>query len=117
MSTILSAVESIFKGIFNKILGPTEAQNLEDAVINFVKTDVGKLAVDAVQLASATIGDNASLRATAVAALKADLQKAGKDAETIGESTLNLFVEMAYTYVSGIVKAKTSTPAPTNSNL
>lgn len=104
LSKVLTAAEGFFKGLFADLIGAA-AEPLETAVVGFVKTDVGQLAVDSVQYASTLIGDNPTLKAAAVAKLKADLATAGKDITTIAESTLNLFIELAYTYVKGTVAA------------
>ena len=105
LSTALHAVEGFFKGVFSAILGSNEASALETAIVAFVKTDIGALALDAVQYASTLVGDNATLKAAAVTAFKADLKTAGKDVETLAESTLSLFIELAYTYAKGTVAA------------
>ncbi len=98
----LVGAEKFFEGFFKQILGSQEAKTLEQAVLDFVKTDVGKLALDAVNIASAMpITGNDQIRAAAVAQLRTDLGKAGKDASTLATSTLNLFIELAFTYVTG----------------
>jgi hypothetical protein len=114
LSKILSSIGHFFVGFFTTILGSDAAKTVEEAIIAFIKTDVGKLALDAVNYASTLPPgtSNDALRAAAVEKLKADLTAAGKDLKTIGTSSLNLFIEMAFTYVSGTI-SKIPTTAPT----
>ena len=94
---VLDAIGGYFGGVFKGLIGQA-AVTLEKAVVEFIKTDVGQLALDAVTYASTLTGQsNQQLRDTARAKLIADLKAAGKDAATIAESQLNLFIEMAYT--------------------
>jgi hypothetical protein len=105
--TAILAVAHLFVNVFKGIFSTDQGKQIEAGIVAFVKTDVGQLAVDAVQYAS-TIGGgqtNDQLRAAAVAKLKQDLVTAGKDLTAFGESVLNLFIEMAFTYVQGTVAA------------
>lgn len=104
LSTILQGAEKYFVGLGEALIGSQAAKNLEASIVGFVKDDIGAVAVDAVNYAS-TLPDTTDdgKRAAAVAKLKSDLSTAGHDITTIAESTFNLFIEMAYTYVKGTV--------------
>ena len=104
LQSVLDAIGGYFSGVFKGLIGHA-AVSLEAAVVEFVKTDVGHLALDAVSYASTLTGQsNQQLRDAARTKLIADLKAAGKDAATIAESQLNLFIEMAYTaYKSHLV--------------
>jgi hypothetical protein len=106
-SSIVSLISHLFTGTIKKLFASDAGTAIESAVVAFVKTDIGLLDLDAVQYASAipqSGKSNVELRDAAKAKLAADLKAAGHDLSTIGESMLNLFIEMAYTYASGLVK-------------
>jgi hypothetical protein len=103
--TALLGIAHLFTNIFKGIFSSDQGKQIEDGIVAFIKTDVGQLAVDAVQYASTLVGDSNTLRAAAVAKLEADLKTAGKDLTAFSESVLNLFIEMAFTYVQGTVAA------------
>jgi len=104
--TAILAVAHLFVDVFKGLFSTDQGKAIEAGIVAFIKTDIGQLAVDAVQYASTLIGkSNDQLRAAAVAKLKTDLETAGKDLTAFGESTLNLFIEMAFTYVQGTVAA------------
>jgi hypothetical protein len=104
LAKLLVMIEKGFTGFFSTLLGSDAAKSVEAGIVAFVKTDIGKLAVDAVQAISTIPGlASATARDAAIANLKADLKTAGKDAEAIADSTYNLFIEMAYTYVTGTI--------------
>lgn len=97
IGTIVKAVGGFFVTLFKGIFTSDEAKVIEGNFIDFVKTDVGKLAVDAVQVVSATMpqADGVTKRDAAVAQLIADAKAAGKDLTPLATSTLNWFVETA----------------------
>ena len=99
IGTVFHAVEGFAVEIFKDSLNSDEGKKLEDAVENFIKTDVGEIALDAVSYASTlpTGTSNADLRAAAKAKLVADLKTAGKDVVAIGDSGIELFISLAYT--------------------
>ena len=114
-SSIFSTLETFFEGFFQDILSSDAGKALEGGIVAFIKTDVGQLALDAIEYASelpAGTSDD-ELRAAAVAKLKADLVTAGKDITKIGESVLNLFIEAAYNYATGAVSGLKAIQAKT----
>jgi hypothetical protein len=86
--TIGSYLKNIGLSLFGQ-LKATIASFLND----FVKDDLGTLAVDAVQYAENLGGDGASKREAAKAKLLDDLTRAGHDAAQFGESVLNFLIE------------------------
>lgn len=111
LSSILPFLGHYFVGLWSAFLG-AEAKTIEQGIVSFVKTDVGKIAVDAVSAVNPQVLTNAAKRDAAVALLKADLVTAGKDITTLAESDFNLFIEMAYSYVKNTV-AKVTAPLTT----
>lgn len=107
LSAVLPFLTNYFEGFAEALIGSSAAKSLETGIVSFVKTDVGKLAIDAVQYADTLPpgGTNAELHAAAVTQFKADLTKAGHDITTLAESTFDLFVQAAYTYVKGTITA------------
>lgn len=117
ISSILPFLEKYFVGLGEALIGSQAAKSLEQGIVAFVKTDVGALAIDAVQYASTLTGSDTDLHAAAVAKFKTDLTAAGKDIETVGQDSFDLFIQAAYVYVKGTIsqiKPPTlpSTPAP-----
>ena len=91
-------VASIFVAIFGKAV----ADQFGSTVKAIIKTDIGKLAVDAVRVieaSSPTLGSTAK-RDAAVALLLADASKLGI---TLVQSVANLLIEIAVQYISGAV--------------
>ncbi len=78
-------------------VGGKLASDTTNFLKSFVKDEVGRIAVDVVTLIASSIpnatGDDK--RAAAVAQLKADLAKAGKDVESFAASELNWLIENA----------------------
>jgi hypothetical protein len=97
-----NAFIDFFKKIFS-FLGFTaqDAQKIEIGVTTFVKTDLGLLAVDAVEYVEAALPGAAGVdkRDAAIAKLKADAATAGKDLSAFAKSTLIWFVETALQFV------------------
>jgi citrate lyase gamma subunit len=88
--------------IFVAIFGKAVADQFGAAVKAIVKTDVGKLAVDAVNVienSSPTLGSTAK-RDAAVAILLKDAAGLGI---TLAESVANLLIEIAVQYISGAI--------------
>lgn len=101
MANIFAAIGGFFVKLFKGIFSSSEAKAFEQNLVDFVHTDIGKLAVDAVEFVEVSLpgGDGVTKRDAAVAKLKADAIAAGKDLTTIATSALNTFVEMALQFV------------------
>jgi hypothetical protein len=97
----IAVIEGFFVGLFKGIFDSGSAKQIEQSVVAFVKTDVGALAVDAVEFVASEMPgtDGVAKRDAAVAKLKTDAAAAGKDLSALAESTLNWFVETALQYV------------------
>lgn len=106
-STFITDLEGFFAGFFKEVISSDAGKTLEQGIVSFVKTDIGKLALDAVEYASTLPAGTTqdALRSAAVAKLKEDLSATGKDLVSIGTSTLNLFIEAAFTYAQGTLTA------------
>lgn len=113
LSKILPFLAHYFVGLGEALIGSAAAKDLEAGIVSFVKTDVGALAIDAVEYASTLGGSSADLHATAVTKFKADLTAAGKDITTLATSTADLFIQVAYNYVKGTVAAIVPPVLPT----
>lgn len=98
---IFAAIGHFFVNVFKGIFSSSEAKTFENNVIDFVKTDIGALAVDAVEYAQVALPNGGSVekRDAAVAKLKADAIAAGKDITGVAESALNTFIELALQFV------------------
>ena len=99
-----NAFTSFFSSIWGGIKGiftPAQEQKIEIGVTAFVETDLGALAVDAVQFVEASLpgATGTEKRDAAVAKLKADAATAGKDLSAFALSTLNWFIETALQFV------------------
>ena len=99
LSTIFKAIGNYFTNVFLSVLGSEGAKNLETAIKHFITTDIGAMALDAVEYVQDSLPGvtNVSARDAAKAKLVEDAKAAGKDLTLLGESALNLFIEMAYT--------------------
>jgi hypothetical protein len=97
MANPFKVIEGFFVNLFKGIFDSSSAKAIEANIVTFVKTDVGALAVDAVEYVEAALpgSSSADKRAAAVAKLKTDAAAAGKDLTSLAESTLNWFVETA----------------------
>jgi hypothetical protein len=97
MSNIFTAIGGFFVKLFKGIFNSDEAKTIEANLIAFVKTDVGALAIDAVEYVEVALpnGGSTEKRDAAVAKLKADALTAGKDLSALAVSTLNWFIETA----------------------
>lgn len=104
LSTVGKYFLNIFRGIAGQ-LGASISQFLHD----FVATDLGKLAGDAVAWAEAEVSpstpDKTAIRDAAKAKFIADAKTAGHDVTVFSESLLNFFIESAYqAFLAGAVK-------------
>lgn len=108
--TIGSYFLTFFKAIAGQ-LGTKTAEFLE----YFVTNDLGKIAVDVVNIVAAEMpgASNEEKRAQAVAMLKSDALKAGHDVENFGTSTWNWLIETALQAVKGMPVADPVTPPVT----
>lgn len=94
--SVLGAVGTYFKKLGLSIIGQLKS-SVASFLNDFVKDDLGTLAVDAVNFAEASLPNagGADKKAAAIAKLKEDAAKAGHDLETFGQSVLNFLVETA----------------------
>jgi len=94
--SVFSAVGNYFKNLGLSLVGQLQA-SVAAFLTNFVKDDIGKLAVDSVEYA-ATFADKSGAEKQAIAKAKLldDLKAAGHDATVFGESVLNFLIEAAY---------------------
>ena len=94
--SLLDNVGSYFKNLGLSLIGQlkvTVASFLND----FIKDDIGTMAVDAVQYAQTfTDKSGADKQTIAKQKLTEDLKKAGHDVTVFGESVLNFLIETAY---------------------
>jgi hypothetical protein len=99
LSTIFKAIGGYFKDVFESVIGSDSAKSLETSIKNFITTDVGGLALESVEyVADSLQGASGTAARDAAKAKLVELAKAaGKDLEVLGQSALNLFIEMAYT--------------------
>lgn len=108
LSKILIPIAHVFTGAFTKALPTLEASakaeltNVEGSIVAFVKTDLGKLAVDAVGLVPATLSGGAAI-AFAKTQFIADAKTAGHDLTTLGSGVVDWMVQTAYTFSAGVV--------------
>lgn len=98
---IFAAIGRGIGGFFKNIFTGDQAKQQEQSIANFVRTDVGQLAVDAVEYVEASLpgGTGVEKRDAAVAKLKADAASAGKDLSGLALSTLIWFIETALQWV------------------
>ena len=95
--SVWSKIGGFFVALFHGIFSDSQAKTIEENLVAFVETDIGALAVDAVEFVSASMpgATGVEKRDAAVAKLKADALAAGKDLASLAVSTLNWFVETA----------------------
>lgn len=112
-SKIFVAVEDEFKGWFAKEIptltaeAKTELETVETSLIAFGKSDLGKLAVDAVNIAQDKLTGDAAF-AAAKTQFIADAKTAGHDLSAIGSGIVDWMIQSAYTLIAGTV-AQTTT--------
>lgn len=113
LSSILPAIGHFFVGVFTSVFpgleaaAKTELTSIETSVINFAKTDLGKLAIDAVSFASALPSGTTDDAAFEAAKTKfvADAKVAGHDLSTIGKGIVDWMIQTAYTFTANVVAA------------
>jgi hypothetical protein len=116
LSTLVSAAASKIEGIFSKEIptlaaaAKTEFATIETALVSFASTDLGKLAVDAVNLAASKGETGDTAFATAKAQFIADAKTAGHDLTTISSGLVDWMIQTAYTTISGVVAQLQPTP-------
>jgi hypothetical protein len=115
ISTLVTAAVGKIEGIFEKEIptltaaAKTEFSTVEAALQGFAKTDLGNLAIDAVNYA-ATLGQTGTTaQATAKTKFVEDAKTAGHDLTTIGSGIVDWMIQTAYTVVNGVV-AQIGTP-------
>lgn len=116
ISAILPAIGHFFVGIFEKAVptleaaAKTEFANVEQSVIAFAASDLGKLAVDAVTAASAlSSGNDDAAFAAAKAQFIADAKTAGHDLSTIGKGIVDWMIQTAYTFTANVIATASAT--------
>jgi len=94
--SVLGAIGTYFKKIGLSLIGQLKA-SVASFLNDFVKDDLGALAVDAVNFAEASLPNAAGSdkKEAAIAKLKEDAGKAGHDLTTFGGSVLNFLIETA----------------------
>lgn len=94
--SVLGSIGTYFKKLGLSLIGQLQA-SIASFLNDFVKDDLGKLAVDAVDFAESSLPGAAGTdkKAAAVAKLKEDAAKAGHDLTTFGESVFNFLIETA----------------------
>lgn len=110
LSSILPAIGHFFVGIFEKAIpslesaAKSELAIVESSVTTFAKTDLGKLAIDAVSAASALPGGtNSTMFAAAKAQFITDAKAAGHDLGTIGLGIVDWMIQTAYTFTVNVI--------------
>lgn len=109
-STILTSIGHFFAGAFTKALpaletaAKTELTAVETSLVTFAKSDLGKLAIDAVSVASALPGGtNSAMFAAAKTQFLADAKTAGHDLSTIGLGVADWMIQTAYTFSVNVI--------------
>jgi hypothetical protein len=94
--SIFNSIGSYFKALGLSLFGQLKA-SIASFLNDFVKDDLGKLAVDAVTYVNDSMPNSPSndKRDAAKAKLIADLKAAGHDVSVFGESVLNFLIEAA----------------------
>jgi len=115
ISTILASIAHVFVGAFTKALpalttaATAELTTVEGSLVTFAKTDLGKLAIDAVSTASALPGGtNSAMFAAAKTQFIADAKVAGHDLETVGLGVVDWMIQTAYTFSVNVIQNTTS---------
>ncbi len=87
----------LFAGFFKGIFTKDAETKIEIGITSFIKTDLGLLAIDAVEYVQAAMpgATGPEKRDAAVAKLKTDAATAGKDLSAFAKSTIIWFVETA----------------------
>lgn len=97
--SFLGAVGHYFAALGKSLVGQLKI-SVQTFLQQFVITDLGKLAVDAVAYAEATVkptgADSVAIRNAAIAKFKTDAVAAGHDVAVFGQSLLVFLIESAY---------------------
>lgn len=98
IGNIFKAFARYFVNVFKAFLGTEGAKGLQDAVKGFITTDIGALALDAVEYVHDSLPGltDVAARDAAKAKLITDAKAAGHDLGILGQAALNLFIELAY---------------------
>lgn len=95
----ISALGHYFENLGKSLFGQLKV-SVQTFLQQFIITDLGKLAIDAVSYAEAAVkpgaADSVAIRDAAVAKFKADALAAGHDVEAFGQSLLIFLIESAY---------------------
>lgn len=108
LSSIVGKVTSFFKGFFSQGIPTLEAEAknelsaVENSLLVFIGTDLGKLAIDAVGVAAGVGKSGDPAFAAAKSQFIADAKVAGHDLENIGSGVVDWMIQTAYTYISGV---------------
>lgn len=86
------------KDEFAKFFGSDQAKAFASAAIGLLKSDAGKIALDAVQFASTLTTDGAGKRKAAFDKILADFKVAGIEGK---DSIINLLIEAAVQFAKG----------------
>lgn len=118
ISTVLSAISHFFTGAFTKALpaletaAKQELTTVEASLVTFAKSDLGKLAIDAVSAASALPGGtNSAMFAAAKTQFLADAKTAGHDLSTVGLGVVDWMIQTAYTFSVNVITNTTAQAA------
>jgi hypothetical protein len=107
LSTLVSGLGETVKGIFTKPFealetsAKNELETLEGNLVAFAKTDLGKLAIDAVGVASDKLTGDPAFAAASAQFVK-DAATAGYDLTKVGSGVVDWFVQSAYTFTAGV---------------
>jgi hypothetical protein len=109
MSTLWSKISSFIHGakvavsaVFVKLFGQQAASDFAHASLALLKTAAGKIVLDAVDAAQTLSTDGAGKRAAAFANILADFKGQGI---SVGNSEINLLVELAVSALKGTIAA------------
>lgn len=87
--------------VFVKVFGKTASEHFAQGALAILKTDAGKIVLDAVEAVS-TLADPAAKHAAAFEKVAADFKSKGYEAS---ESILNLLIELAVAQLKGNIGA------------
>jgi hypothetical protein len=109
MSTLWSKISSFIHGakvavsaVFVKLFGQQAASDFAHASLALLKTAAGKIVLDAVDAAQTLATDGAGKRAAAFTKIVSDFQSQGI---SVGNSELNLLIELAVGALKGTIAA------------
>lgn len=88
--------------VFVKLFGQDASEKFAQASLAMLKTAEGKIVLDAVEAVQSLATDGAGKRAAAFEKILAEFKTQGYE---VGESVVNLLVEMAVQYLRGAIAA------------